>query len=127
MSSLHIIGIVWRCVYSVRRLRLQDGFAAERDCDVSIPLLVVLDRILNDIKQYQFVEFPVGLDLEILSLLLDYYNVDPSLLNLMLKGPQYLEDVLEEVSSPLLVDPQLILLYLHPLYKVQVVKMHCPG
>lgn len=107
-----------------RLQRLLKGLKRHAYHDITFVLLVILNGVLNDIEQNYFIKLPVREYLDIRREVLDQPNVDFSLVNLMLKGPEHVPYRALNGDQRSLLNSQLVFLQLHPLDLVSIVVPH---
>ena len=74
-------------------------FDTYKDANITIQLLVVLYRILNDVKQNQFIEAPIEVDLEVVFNIQAKVNIDSHSGDEKLERPKDLSQWLLEVGG----------------------------
>lgn len=85
------------------------------------PIVIVLDTILNKIKQYQFKLSPIGVKVHLLTVkVLENMHIDLPIFYLKLKGLDDVLDIVLWLTGRRELVRELTLLYLHPLYLVVI-------
>ena len=100
---------------------------AHENANITIQLLVVLDRVLNYIKEYQFIKAPIEINLHVLLNFETQKDVDPHSKDKVLEWPEHISYWLLEIRRKNRVVVELVLLDLHSRDQVRIVVPHQAG
>jgi hypothetical protein len=93
-------------------------------CDdyIAVNILIILERILQNVVKYELVEAPIRDHILILRKVLDEEDVDPPFKHVMLKGPNHIPKGADDVGVLSFVHLTLVFLHFHSLNLIGVIK-----
>jgi hypothetical protein len=99
-------------------------FAGYQNGNISIKILIVFDRILNDVKQYELIQVPIRKHHDPGLNLISQINIDPPLVDIVLERPEHISDGFFHGTASRDPNIKLILFNLHSADQVGIVEPH---